>query len=655
MIMKIKTIISSFVVFSTMIALGQPDPVKTHWWRIYNYSGELSLNSNYQVQQLNANQIKETQSSFILSPAVLLRAKSFIWHPRFATLDLDASYSPTRSMDRYLVIPDQLESRTAQRVDIRLGMLPKYKISLNGFFNYGNVYTMRENLYNTRSKELNWGGSVLFKLKKLPVTVSYTGRDEDQLEINTNRRFKSKQSGFEAVTYKSFGKRDKNNLSVSHNEYYRNDYNRFLVNNKINMLTFNNFISFGKKQQNNVNAYVNGIWQQGYETFNRYQFIESINLLLKKKLQWGTSYSYFADQRAITSVNQHRIGTSLQHQLYQSLNTQLSFDYNSSKNTNYQQSLSNASINLAYTKKVMEVHNIDISYRYSLQTQKWNSKDVIIPVFNETITLKDGEISLLFRPNINISSIRVKNTTGNIIYLENADYMIITRNNYIQVQRISGGQIPNNTSVAVDYVAVQPGTYAYTSNNDQLQVALSFFNRLFSIYYKRSLQDYSNLRKADVLVLNYFTDHLYGAKIDYAGLNAGVELDNNLKNSILPYKLVRYFMNYQDRLLQSIDFSATGNYYDYKKLNNESNIHYLDLAATATYLYSRNLMFTSTVSYRKQEGERISLNLLNYKARVDAIFLKTKLTLIYNLYNRKIFSDKILSNAINIQLVRKFR
>ena len=633
--------------------LAQTKNNSSRLWNLYSFSGEARLNSYYRDQLRTGNRISEKQKSSFVSAGILLRTQNYIWSPNFITLDLGGEYSPDKANEKYLVIPDQAENGDMRRFNANLIFLPQNKFSIASYFNYGRVYNNRENLSSIKSTDKNWGSTLNYRTNKIPLSLGYISSNQDATEIQTGRRYQSKQKNLEARANASFGKSDKHDLVVSSNYYYRKDYGTSEAFNNIYNANYNGFAYLGVNKKNSMSTLLSGAWQKGNETFTRYQAVERLNIELSKDLKFGSEYAFFSDRRSLQTVNQHRIGGNLQHQLFESLNSQISYNYNITKQSQYNERLQGGFASLVYTKKIMKHHNLDISYQYNLQAQKWNSQDGFINVINESVTLKDGQITLLVRPYINSSSIRVKDVTGTIFYQELLDYLLIIQNKFVQIQRIPGGLIPDNATIFIDYTAVQPGTYEFTSFNNELFAGLSFYNRLFSVYYRKSAQGYSNLKKTDFVTLNYYDKQIIGAKIDYKFLSIGAEYDN-MSSTILPYQLYRYFINLQGTLKNKVILAVNGNLSDYKKLNNLKNVRYIDMYGSALYQFNSQLSLSGTLIYMDQKGEGVSLNLLSFRTEFIANIHKLRFSASYNNYNRTIFNEKIVFNSVNVQLTRKF-
>ena len=653
--MKKKLAILLMILIFSVTLRAQSVNGTTGFWKLYSYSGELRFNGFYRQQERKGNQgqIDEIQKSVLLSPGILLQTKNYIWSPKFLMIDIDGEYSPVKSNEKFLVIPEQRENMNINKFDARIILFPQNKFSVVSYVNYGRMYNNREFISPLKAISKNWGSTIHYRIKKIPFSIGYTSWKQDEEEIQTGRKFQNRQNNFEGRVSTSFRKTDNQELVVSHNQFFRKDFSKSEVFNNITNVNYNNSTFFGTGKKINLSTFLTGTWQKGLETFTRYQAIENSNWEINKSLRSGANYTFFAEQRPLHSMYQHRTGVNLRHQLFQSLQSQIAYDYASTTNSVFREQFLISTLDLRYSKKLLKKHNLDISYRYNLQAQKWNSQDGFITVINEVVTLKDGQLTLLARPYITATGIRVKDATGTIIYQLNFDYILITQNNHIQIQRMPGGQIANNTTVYVDYTAVQPGSYQYTSTNYLFSAELSFFNRMFGIYYRKSVQDYDRLKKTDFLILNYFDQQVVGFKLDYKDLSGGFEYDN-MNSTVLPYKLFRYYVNLNRTINSKMMVSVNGNLYDYKMLNNIENFQFFDVSGTAAYHFTPKVSWINSVTYQKQNGEGVDLNLASFKSEMNVTVHKLFFSVFYNYYDRSIFDERIRFNSVNVRIARKF-
>ena len=102
-----------------------------------------------------------------------------------------------------------------------------------------------------------------------------------------------------------------------------------------------------------------------------------------------------------------------------------------------------------YQKKIPFNGKLSLMYNYSNIKDSKIVNDQFAPIYDESHQLTDGDITFLGQTDINLNSVIVKNENGSIIYELNFDYILIQQGEFIQIQRIPGGQIRNNDAVLV--------------------------------------------------------------------------------------------------------------------------------------------------------------------------------------------------------------
>jgi hypothetical protein len=203
----------------------------------------------------------------------------------------------------------------------------------------------------------------------------------------------------------------------------------------------------------------------------------------------------------------------------------------------------------------------------------------------------------------------VKDVTGTILYQPNFDYILIQRNNYLEIERMPGGQIANKARVYIDYTSMQPGSYQYDVNFHSFSASVLIFNRLAELYYRFTFQDYHNLETTEYLTLNYFKQNIIGLRLEYKFASGGVEYEN-YHSTIVPYRSVRYYFVLQGTTKNRFLYSLNGNIRDYYMVDDSTRQKFIDITGKVSYSFSQYLTFNLEMGYRKQIGDRIDLDLL---------------------------------------------
>ena len=626
-----------------------------YFWKLHTLSGEVILNGHYREQERIGPGINEYQKSTYIAGGVLLKTTSSILHPDFLTLDIEAGYVPESSRNNYIVMPDQAEVRTLKKLGgITATFFRQKNITFNIFGNYDERYFSRENLTDIKSSQKELGYALNYNNKYLPLTVEFRSKKWEETEVQTSRKYKLDQNLFSARLHKSFTKSDKNELRYSHDNNLSINQNLYRVANTIDNIEFTSHINLDTKQKYSLHSMVSSFNQYGNLTMKRFQVNESVNFHLPLHLSFSGSYNFYDIRQNINKLEQHNVNSSLEHKLFESLLTRLNFDYNIVNHDLFQESNTKSGVEFNYTK-IIPHGQLLVSYRFDRYHQNFISDPLAINISNEQYTISDSKIILLRLPDVKTSTVIIKDATGTIIYQIGLDYILIERNQYVEIRRIPGGAITNNSLVFADYTATQPGNYSYDANTHSLNSSIYLLNNILSFYYKFSTQDYLNIEKAEFVTLNYFTQNVAGCRLDFEFINAGMEYEY-YKSSIVPYKMIRYYMNFQRYLGKKIVLMLNGNIQDYTMLDEPESKYqkYMDVTGKITYSFLRQTNLNVDLMYRKQTGRGIDLDLLTGKAEITSSINRLYVTLGLELYRRNYIGEQINFKGTYIKIVRKF-
>jgi len=636
------------------IALSQSVDRSLYFWRFHSISGEARLYGLYREQERVGSDFYEYQKSSYLSGGIFLKTNSSIISQNFLDLDIDAGYMPETSQDNFITVPDQAEVRTMKKLGVNASFLKQKKVNLNVYGNYDESYSSRENLTDLKSRNWNWGGTLGYNNNVLPVSLDLNNRKWEETEIQNGRKYTLDQKTFGARTYKSFTKLDRNELKYSHDENVNVNQNLYRVENTIDNVEFSSFISLDKQRKYNINTMISNFDQYGNTNLKRFQANENINFILPLNLSFFGNYNFFNTLQDSSDLKQNSINSSIQHKLYESLISKINFDYNDLNHTVYHEFNYKYGIEFNYSKKIYKGQLL-INYRFDRYHQDYNSEPYALHITSEVYTLSDNEIVLLKVPYVSGESVVVKDLSSTIIYLEGFDYILIEVNNYIEIRRVPGGAIPNNSNVLIDYTATQPGDYRYDSNTHILSSNIYLFKNLLSFNYRFSTQDYSNLQTTDFVTLNYFTQNLVGCRLDFGFINGGAEYED-YKSSILPYRMLRYYVNFQKSYKEKVTFMLDGNMQDYVMLDEpEPNYQkYTDITGKVVYAFMKHTSLNIDMMYRKQVGRGIDLDLITGKTELISTINFMLITLGMEVYKRNYVGEQINFKGAYIKITRKF-
>jgi hypothetical protein len=216
-----------------------------------------------------------------------------------------------------------------------------------------------------------------------------------------------------------------------------------------------------------------------------------------------------------------------------------------------------------------------------------------------------------------------------------------------------GGQIPNNGKVYADYISMQPGSYRYDVLFNNFNAAITLWNRLVEVYYRFSNQDYFNLAASEFLTLNYFSQHVAGCRLEYRFASGGVEYEQ-YSSSIIPYRMMRYYVALQGNIKGKMTFSLNGNLRQYLMLQDNTSQVYADILGEVGYNFSPQTRLSLEIGYRKQAGKEIDLNLLTARTEFTTMFRQVFVRIGLELYGRDYLSERTNFFGGYVQIVRNF-
>jgi len=645
-------ILLAFLGPARCLSQGQPS---LGIWHLRNISGELDLKGQYRQLKSSFNETFEDQRSTYLLSGLKLNTSSYLWDKDILLIDLGGAYSPELRDENYITVPDRSEVRTLKKLDLRTTLFNNKPVTLQGFYNYDQSYFNRELLTNVRSTNQQWGGILSLNNKVLPVTLNYRNQKWDQVETETGRTFKMDQQNLEARASKSFGSKDRNELVYSHNNYLYQYQELHQTEHLIDRVALNNNIFFDEGRKYNLNSRFTWYNQEGTTSFRRVELLEGITFQLPHNLRMMANFDLYNRKDQVQVWDQKRVRASLQHKLFQSLTSKLYLEYSNLKQDAVQlhrESDLRAGVDLKYTKKIPTGY-LNLAYRYYRHEHTTEGVEGMLQVINEEHVLTDGELVLLNKPYVEDFSVVVKDVTGAVIYQLNFDYILIDRGSYLEIQRMPGGLIPNMGTVYIDYTFLQPGSFSYGANNNYFSASVILLQRLIELYYRFSVQDYPKVNQGDLLTLNYYRQHIYGARLDVGFARAGVEADLYSSN-IVPYRMTRYYIDINWNFKSTLLFTLNGNIRDYRMISDEVNQWYANLSGKVVYRIGPRMRVSLESGYLNHRGINIDLDLLTARAEFLSTFNKLQLRAGVEMYRRLYLNSEFDFNGAYIQLTRRF-
>ena len=616
-------------------------------------SGHIRLESLYREQKtLLKTNASELQKSSVFSGELSLKSSSYLWLPNFFNFDIDLNYNPGTRKDNFLVIPDRSEARTVEQLKFRATFFRQLPLMLSFSTNFSHNYINREYLTNLEVFQKDIGGILSYRNSFLPVFVSVKKSSWKQNEFPTGRILKYNSLNAQTRLSKSFSKWDENDFNFSYEEYLRDYLQSRKIHNTINNLQFKNRLFFDHKKENTLHSMITAYKIIGKENYTRLQLYENLNLKLPASLKLNSNYQYYNLDRSSVPSNQYSLRTRLEHTLYLSLKTQLYQEYFNYRQPEFSEIWNAGGISFRYQKKI-PAGLLSFRYEHRERNQEKQSDAYLLRIVFEEHTLSDDQITLLDNLFILKSSILVSDATRSIIYRENIDYVLIERGDYIEIQRLPGGQIGDAETVYIDYQATRNDSYKFRTNNNNYSINLTLFEHFIELYYRSFRQHYSNTHGPDYLVLNPLEQKVFGCRLSYGYVSAGIEYDN-FEQNIVPYNATRYFVNINGSLSNSLLISLIGNRRDNYLIKDRDEQQVTDISGRLVW----NVWYGATLNleggYREHIGRKTNLHLYNLRTEFNTKYRQVILTAGIELYHRMFFTEESTYNGVFARISRQF-
>ena len=623
------------------------------FWNQMSLNGAVSLEGLYRTQEtiLRSNLSEDLQTS-LLRGQFLLRSRSYIWHPNLMLLDLDLEYQPGAGRYEFLSIPDRSETVTAERVHVQATFFDQRPVSIGFLSNINHAFSNRELLTNIETFKTDFGGLLSFRNKVLPVTLRYMMEDWRQKELEIGREFKNYRKMFQAETNKSFGTRDSHQLMFSHSNHQREFGNADLIDNTITDLNLRNRIYFSRNQSSTLNSFIWIYHQVGSQEFDRFQVYENLTLQFPYRFRLLGHYQYSQYDQQFYDSRQHNAGGQIEHQLFLSLRSHLFYDYSQLKQTQFNETLHTSGIGFNYRKKI-PAGLLILDYEIRQRNQDHNSLTQRRQIINEEQRLEDGQTVLLNYPYVDVNTVIVYDATRTIIYQLNFDYILISRGDFLEIQRLPGGQISNGTTVYIDYISNQQDSHKFNSFNNNFRIHTSFFNNILEMYFRYFDQDYDNVLTTNTLILNYISQNVYGIKSTIAFISGGIEFDN-FRATVVPYESKRYYINFSQQFFRKWNLILSANYRDYLLTQENEKQKFTDISGRLIYSFWRQSRLTFEGGYRIQDGRDIDLDLRTFRGEYSTFYRKTILSIGLETYRRDYIGEIINFAGTYVRITRQF-
>ncbi|NOZ57769.1 MAG: hypothetical protein GXO73_13390 [Calditrichaeota bacterium] len=635
------------------LVYAQPTMFQVGPWNQLTLRTTLGIDGDYRTQErvLKSGATERPKTS-ILTGYVKVRSKSYVVHPNLLVLDIDFGYQPASRRYRYVVLPDRTEALTAKKFDVRATVFSQRPLSFSLYRYSAHVFNRRELITDVEVRKKSVGASVRFTGKILPLSVRFSKERWDQLEIETNRHFFDRRKTLTAQANRSFWGRDANRVRYTYTDYTRSYAGLYSIQNAIDELNISNRFDLNSSRTSTFVSNVLFYRQKGVFDFRRMQANENLTLALPARFAARADYQRVTYDRPDYRMTVDQSQFALEHRLYMSLRTRVYYRFTKSKQPGVDDRRKLLGFMADYRKRIP---GGILSLNYELRRQ-WQSHASIpgrLVVVDEAHELWDDRTVLLDNPYVDLSTIRVTDESGTIVYQENLDYILVEQGVFVEIRRLPGSQIPNGGVVYVDYVAEQERSYSFRAWNRKVGGALSLFRRAVELYYNYYDQDYDRVSNPNVVSLNYLVERMYGGRLQFWGLRLGYE-KHRYESSIIPYRYEQYEAGILLGTSARVGLFLSARYRDYFLLRDQERQRYFSTNAQLSYRITRVLKFNLEGGYRSNRGRSIDLDLTNVRTELATAFRRLTFVVGFQVYRRNFLGEQINYNGAYFRLARHF-
>lgn len=630
---------------------GQYSATPVQAFKLQKVSGDIKLDGFYNYKTLNNNGIEDKYNISYISPAISLKTKSYIGHPDFLSIKINADYNPELRTSIADIHPDQVDKISYRGIDISANLLKRKEIRLNSNFKISDGYYNTEDISYTKFKNKYWDIQLSSVKNEIPFQITYSNiiSKNKNLTINQSNSFDTKR--LLGNIKNSFFKNNLNELMYTYINDNRLYNNLNGVNTESHDINLNNRFAFDRQNNYSLNSMVRNNIRYGNLESKEFSAIEKLLFKFPANFKLGLNYQYKDYTRQKLNINQNNIYSHLDHQLFRSLRSSVFTSINNTKSGLYNSKIIQTGFSFNYMKTI-PTGSININYHYADELMDSKNEPSTIQIVNEQHTISDGDLLVLNNQFVIKESVIVKNMNQILIYQENFDYYLIDQGNYVEIQRIPGGQMDNNSIIYVDYLTELSGTSSYSLNRHNFSAKVSVFKQLLSIYYNYREDAYSDIHFINTFSRDQYKQHVWGIKSRSKYHGAGIEYKEK-ESSLLPIQQLKYYANLR-LSFKKFYFFASANQIHYYKYGNSINQNYFYSSVKTTYNMNSFTKIVYSFNFKKQTLNNTPLDLIKSKLEYSSKIRKFRYSFGLEYFHKNILLDKTQLGGVFVRIMRKF-
>jgi len=470
--------------------------------RIMDASLVVEAERRYQKQTITSTQESYTDLAESLAPAADLTLNGAIYHPNLLEFTFRGQLGYEWEKIDSITATNGGGNSVLQNYDLRLNLLKEkpYAATLTGG---KSTYVREYDFFNTvHGDSQRFGGSAGYTEGLIPFTV-----EANRAETTADSEPAPSMSRYDTVYLSARNLRRKNHteFTYGYTQYLREYTGQSLDEGSDHSVQVHDTEVWGADKPAVLTSRLtyhytdNAMSIMGTDPLagdiNTTRLLSS-GISLQEHLEKPHSaalrslYDYSLDnyrQEDYRTLNQ-RGQVGVIHQLFESLTSSADLHAGLGHSSGSESSWDNTYYGLGlgenYAKRLGQWGQLHMGFQgtFDRQDNQTTGGNRTIPVFQERHTLTDGVVTFLNLAQADPASIRVTDAAGLITYREFFDYEVIPQGDLVEIKRITGGIIPNGSTVLVDYRVSTDGSAKGELLTDTFHIRLDLFQGLLSLY-----------------------------------------------------------------------------------------------------------------------------------------------------------------------------
>ncbi len=533
-----------------------------------------------------------------------------IYHPNFMNFNLDTTLGLTQIRNRHLEEKTK-DNEIVSNVYLFTNWLQEKPFGFGLYLNKQDTQKKYDFFDNVKINEFSYGCIGHWTNDILPLRVSAEkSRKTEEKELYPSTEDELTVNG----SLSNILAEGKINTKLDYRYYtfQRTIPDIYELYGNSHVVDFRNTAQFGKRlDKNRLISALRYMNLKGTRNSENVTFSENFNIGITENLTNSVLYSLNSSRNDIMTIMTHEASVQLQHQLYESLTSGIAIHGNFSRAVNFSENKVGPEASLKYRKNI-KIGTLNLLYALQYDFKGRTSSAQLIQINDESLTLRDGIVTYLGNPQGDMDSVVVTDPTGTTEFIKDSDYILQAEGDLVQIIRVPGGNIPNDSEILVDYVAVGSSSYKYTLLKQTGRLQTDFLSDKISVYYQFLTLRYPVVEGTEDLVLDIITNHKVGLMVKLPIVSGSIEYDKH-NSTVSPYASLRLGQGVSLSIYRS-QLNVQGSESFSWLSGTESPQQFYEVLVHYLLPVSKSLVFNLRCSGHVQKGTQLESSFFSFKS-----------------------------------------